>query len=333
MITHRLDRRIAILRGKRISAFDPDQIYLEKAVRSRAARQVRVLIRRMQPVTLVTPRWSQARRFLDDLSADLLLGEPSVQSRPLSLLPLEGRTPHQAWAWLVQAITEFCALSLEGPAWQVVSRRGFRHVMADLFARAEEGERRCLMIHGLEYIHVEALRDLIDAFSEHVATFKGERRFTLLLCSGLDADHFGFSGFRRLRLPDFGEEEGIEALVEHTGPKERGFLEAIIELVGGVPAFIDVLGGQPQRLAEAVADPEAIWRILGATALDLRQVAEIASADPELSARLEYLASVDRAPVSPLDARLVSAGLVQHDVSGHHTFLRSPLIAQLLADD
>jgi hypothetical protein len=333
MISHRLDRRIALLRGKREASFDPDQHYLEKAVRSRVMRQVRVHLRRMQPVTVVTPRWSQARRFLDDLSGDLLLGEPSVVARPLSLLPLDGRTPHQAWAWLVQAITEFCHLTLDGPAWQVVSRRGFRHVMADLFARAENGERRCLMIHGIEYIHVEALRDLISVFTEHVGNHQGERRFNLLLCSGVDAEHFAFPGFRRVVLPDYGHEEAIEALVEHLGPKERGFLEGLIDLVGGVPAFVDVLGSQPNRLAEAVADPAAIWRILGSTALDLRHAVEIACADPDLSARLEYLAAQGPRPTSDADQRLASTGLVHCDPVGKTTTLRSPLVAQLVSDD
>jgi hypothetical protein len=137
MFNHRLERRIHLLRGKRDGAFNTDQHYLEKAHRTRIARQLRVHVRRLQPVCLVTPRWSQVRRFLDDLTADLLLGEPSVVARSLSMLPLEGRTPHQAWAWLVQALTEFCHVKLDGPAWQVVSRKGFRHVMRDLFQRAD----------------------------------------------------------------------------------------------------------------------------------------------------------------------------------------------------
>jgi hypothetical protein len=329
---NRLERRIAILRGKRDGSFDPDQRYLEQAWRNRIARQVRVHARRMEPVTIVTPRWSQARRFLDDLSGDLLLGEPAVVARPLSLLPLQGRTPHQAWAWLVQAITEFCRLSLDGPAWQVVSRRGFRHVMAELFARAEDGERRCLMIHGLEHIHVEALRDLISAFSEHVAQREGEARFNLLLCSGVDAEHFRFPGFRRVVLSDYGDEEAVEALVEHIGPKERGFLEGIVEVVGGVPAFIDVLGSQPQRLAEVVADPDSVWRVLGSAAVDLRSVVEIATADPDASARLEFLASEGSAPPAPTDHSLFDAGLVRRDPLDGRTRLRSPLIAQLVQD-
>ena len=50
---------------------------------------MRVLLRRQLPVALITPRWSQARRFLDDLSVDLQLGEPGVTCRTLSLAGLE----------------------------------------------------------------------------------------------------------------------------------------------------------------------------------------------------------------------------------------------------
>lgn len=329
---NRLERRIAILRGKREAAFDPDQHYLEKAWRSRVTRQVRVHVRRMEPIVVIAPRWSQPRRFFDDLSADLLLGEPSVVARPLSLLPLQGRTPHQAWAWLVQAVTEFCHLTLEGPAWQVVSRRGFRHVMAELFERAEEGDRRCLMIHGLEHIHVEALRDLIAVFSEHVATRRGEPHFNLLLSSGVDAEHFRFEGFRRVVLSDYGEDEAIEALVEHIGPRERGLLASLVDVVGGVPAFLDVLASQPTRLSDVVADPENVWRVLGSTALDLRGVVEIATSNPDTSARLEFLATEGSAPSSPNDKALFDAGLAVRDRVDGHTRLRSPLIAQLMSD-
>ncbi len=329
---NRLERRIAILRGKRHGSFDPDQRYLEKAWRSRVTRQVRVHIRRMEPVTVVTPRWSQPRRFLDDLAGDLLLGEPSVIARTLSLLPLQGRTPHQAWAWLVQAVTEFCHLSLEGPAWQVVSRRGFRHVMAELFARAEAGDRRCLAIHGLEHIHVEALRDLISVFGEHVAGRTGEPRFNLLLSSGVDADHFRFEGFRRVALTDYGPDEAIEALVEHLGPKEPGFLASLVDVVGGVPAFIDVLGSQPGRLSDVITNPDTVWRTLGSTALDLRNVVELATADPDASARLDHLANEMAAEWSVHDQPLFDAGLVYKDPIDGRTRLRSPLIAQLVKD-
>ena len=327
MIQHRLDRRLVLLRGKRSGAFDPNQRFYEAAQRTRMARQLRVLLRRMQPVTIVTPRWSQARRFLDDLSTDLMIGEPSVKCRTLSLLPLEGRTPHQAWAWLVQAVTEFCHLDLDGPAWQVVSRRGFRHVMGDLLKRAEHGERRCLMIHGAQHIHVEALRDLISTLETHIAERTGEPRFNLVLAGAVEANHFRIGGFRRLTLPDYGTEEALGNLVEHTGPQDPGLLESVVDIVGGVPAFLDVLAQDPSRLKEVLVDRDAVWRLLGSTALEVRAAVELTQTRDEAFDRLEALARGPR-PTEPLDESLHTAGLVRFEQG--QTFLRAPILADLV---
>mgnify|MGYP000312213175 CR=1 FL=1 len=327
MIQQRLDRRLILLRGKRNGAFDPDQRYYESAPRARAARQLRVMLRRMQPATVVTPRWSQARRFLDDLSGDVMIGEPSVLCRTLSLLPLEGRTPHQAWAWLVQAITEFCHLDLEGPAWQVVSRRGFRHVMTDLLRRADHGQRRCLMIHGAEHIHVEALRDLISVLENHIAERTEEPRFNLLLAGAVDANHFHIAGCRRLTLPDYGTDEAVGNLVESTGPIDHGLLESVVEIVGGVPAFLDVLGQDSSRLTELLVDREAVWRLLGSIALDVRSAVEILQAEDDTFDRLEALAK-GPLPTQPLDGRLYTAGLVRREEG--QTSLRASILGDLV---
>lgn len=333
MTTPRLDRRLAILRGKREGAFDRDQYYLEQAERARVSRKVRSLLRRMQPLTLVTPRWSQPRRFLDDVAVDLMLGEPAVRCRTLSLQPLEGRTPHQAWAWIVLAITEFCGLPIDGPAWQVVSRHGFRHVLRELLVRADAGERRCLMIHGLEHIHVEALRDLMEVFEDHVHHRAGEARFNLALAGSIDAPHFEFVGMERIVLPDFSEREALEALVEHLGPVELPRLRSLVALVGGLPAILDALGTEASdRLSEVVADRRALWRVLGGLALEIRRSFEIVAADDRLLERLEELARSGPLPEDPAtDDALGRAGLTRVDgpARRRRTSLRAPALGDL----
>ena len=327
MIQHRLDRRLVILRATRQGAFDPDQRYLENAERTRASRQLRVLLRRSVPVTMVTPRWSQARRFLDDVSTDLLLGEPSVVCRTLSLLPLQGRTPQQAWAWLVQAITEFCRLDLDGPAWQVVSRRGFRHVMSELFQRAEHGERRCLMIHGAQHMHVEALRDLLEVLEAHVNERRREPRFNLLLSGALAPDHFSFEGAAHITLPDYAPEEAMENLAEYSGVAEQGMLEPIVELVGGVPAFLDTLGAQSGDLTQLLVSQDNLWTLLGPLTTDIRSAVDMALTDDALSARLDALVTGPK-PADEVDEALHISGLVRTE--GGQTELRAPALAGLI---
>ena len=303
-------------------------------MRARIARKTRFHLRRMTPVVLVTPRWSQAQRFLDEVSVDLLVGEPIVRARTLSLHPLAGRTPHQAWSWLVLAMTEFCQLPLEGPAWQVVSRRGFRHVMRELFVRADEGERRCLMIHGAEHIQVEALRDLIEVFDDHVRNRTGPARFNLVLAGMIDAPHFGFPAFERLVLPDFGPEEAVELLVELIGAADRARLRSAVSVIGGIPAMLDLLGTEAaSRLGDLAADRRAVWRVLGAIATEVRRSYDIVAADEGLLARMELIAREGPQPVDPeRDEPLLRAGLVLgqgHAEGSRKTAIRAPFLEDL----
>ncbi len=332
-MTHRLERRLAILRGKREGAFNHDQYYLERACRARVARKARSLIRRMEPVVLVTPRWSQVQRFLDDISVDLQLGQPDVVCRTLSLLPLEGRTPHQAWSWLVQAVTEICQLSIDGPAWQVVSRHGFRHVMRELFQRADAlGVRRCLMIHGIEHIHVEALSDFLQVFEDHAHHRTTAPQFNLLLAGSVDAVHFDLAPATRLELPDFSDVEAVEVLVGHLGPQDPGRLQSLVELVGGVPAILDVLATEAaESLSDIVANRDAFWQVLGHLALEIRTAFDIVASDDSLCSRLELIAREDYVTEDQQDQRLIQAGLVEHRGSGRvrRASLRAPVFADL----
>lgn len=329
---NRLERRLAILRGKRQGAFDPDQYHFEHARRTRVARRVRTRLRRLEPVTLVTPRWSQARRFLDDLATDLAVGEPAVACRTLDCAPLRDRTRHQAQAWFVEALTEFCGLTLDGPSWQAVARLGFRTVVRSLLTRADATDtRRCLMLHGAEHIPSEALDDLISAFDEHVRAAGTSRRFNLLVAgrSGLPA----FEGQRHDELPDFAEAEAMEVLVEHLGPLEPHRLRSVVALVGGVPAILDALGAEPDhRLTDIVQDRDAVWRAIGRLANEIRSAFTHVASDGGLIRRFERIAREGPVPEEPeRDDRLRRAGFVEVDraVGGRVSQLRAPVFADL----
>lgn len=328
---HRYQRRRIILEGKRTTAFDPDQLWLARAHRTRLARSIRFHLRRGEPVVLVTPRWSRAPGFLDDLAVDLSMGDPAVRARPLHLLPLMGLTTHQAWAWLADAVAEFCQLPLqEGPAWQAVSRRGFRTVLADLFRRAEGGRRRCLMLHGLEHANVEALQDLFEVFAEHVEKMGPERKFNLLFAGSIDAPHFDVDGAVRLELADYSETEAIEVLVEQLGLIDRPRLSSVIAMVGGVPAILDALGEHaPEDLSRLLTDRDEMWRALGPLAEEVRAAIDIVSADDALADRLERLARRGELVRDPTpDGALSRAGLVRSE--GESTRLRTPWFADVL---
>ena len=328
---NRLNRRLTILRGKRNGCFNQDQYYLERADRTRVARRMRCHLRRGQPVMLAAPRWSQAHRFLDDLAVDVGLGEPSILARPLSLLPLSGRTVHQAWAWLVQAFSEFGDIPLDGPAWQAVNSMGFRHVIADHMKRLEDGKSRCLMMHGLEHAPIDAVTDLIQVFQEHSDRTGRARRFNLILCGSVDASMIEFDSSERLVLPDFGADEALDALVEHLGPDEPALLRRAIDIVGGVPAIVDAIGMESRSVVrEIVENRDAVWRLLGKLAGEIRGAVEIVSGDESLAGRLEHLARNGPAEdATEADPTLIRAGLALRDPRTSQLRVRAPMFSDL----
>lgn len=324
----RFERRKIILDGRSNHSFSPGQYYIEGAVRGRLARKVRQLLRRMEPVVLITPRWSGVSRFLDDLALDLLVGEPKVHCRPLSLAPLQGRTVHESWTWLVHALAGFCHLEVDGPVAQAVSRHGFRHVMAGLFDLSCRGPRRALLVHGVEHLHVEARDDLFRVFEDHVRKSGPDRRVNLLFAGSVDAPSFTIRNAQRLVLIDYGRNEAVEALVEYIGPVDRTSLNDVVDLVGGVPELLAAIGDS----GVVDASRSGLLRALGPLADEVRGAVAIVSAVDGLVERLESVFDAEVAREEPRwDRMLVRAGLVEQASSGQarRVRVRAPMFAQL----
>jgi len=330
---HRLDRRIRILRGKRNGAFDPDQYYLEKAFRARAARKVRLMLRRMQPVILITPRWSAAQVFLDDISVDLGLGRPQVECRTLSMTPMFGRSVHDSRTWVVRALGGFIGVSPEGPASQAVDRQGFRHVIRDLMNRARTGPRRALLVHHLQHLHVEARNDLVRVFEEHMDEMGRERRLNLLLAGSVDVPSFELEGARRVSLPDFSFEEAIEALTEYTGPASLDRLRRAVDVIGGVPEMVLRLGVAAEARGGRLAkNRDQLWKALGSLTDEVRGAIAIVNSDDSLAARFEEVANTGPLPYEhQKDLPLVRAGVLKELYGGlsHRVMVRAPIFAEM----
>lgn len=330
---NRLTRRIAILRSKKqYGAFDRNQYWQERTDRARAARKVRFHLRATQPVLMVTPRWSHAQRFLDDVAVDLGMGTPAIQARTLSLQPLAGKTLHQSWAWIVAAFTGFLEVELEGPAWQAVSRAGFRTVMSELFDAAQRGPHRCLMIHAVENLSLEALDDLVKVFAEYDMRTP-DRRFNLLLAGVVDSPYLDVPSVARVVLPDFTVFEAVDALVEHLGPMDRARLESAVGVVGGIPALLEAIAaGTPERVAEVARSRDVMRNVVGPLADEVRGAMDVVNSSQPLNARLEHLARAGAQPSEQeLDARLWLAGLVRffRRDGVERTAIRAPWFADL----
>lgn len=328
---HRLDRRLRILREKRNGAFDRDQYFLERALRSRAARKARHALRCNRPVVLITPRWSRSAEFLDDLVTDVKLGKPSIEARTLSLHPMHDRPVHEAWTWIVRGIVEFCGVELEGPAGQAVDRRGFRNVMRDVFGKVRTGRRRALFLHGLEYMHFEARNDLIQTFIEWREQVGDEARLNLLFGSSVDSPDLMIPGSDRVILADFEGAEATEALVEHLGPTDVERLEKVVRVVGGVPALLARLAEEAQRSGGLVTTRAEIFRALGNLSDEIRGAMDIVNSDAHLAERLEHLAQYGPMEREERDEILERAGLVQTVTWGRpgRVRVRAPVFAEL----
>ena len=323
----RLDRRLRLLRGKRKTVFDSVRAAaIASAVRGRAQRKVRAWLAQGRPVILVTPRWSLAPRFLDDVALDLQLGRVPVTARVLSVVLLSGRRPHESWGWLIQALREFLGVAENVRLAQAVNREGFRSVVTGLLRRTIGGSPYALLMHGVDSLPVEARDDLLRAFEEHAAEAGPDRRFTLLVASSVDGSNFELEGAARIPLPDFGYDEAIEALAEYVGPCDSERLARIIDVIGGVPALIDRLGVEAGTASRITHDRDAIWRTLGPLAEELRTAVAIASGVDGLTERIDEVAHGAKV-IAPVDIHLLRAGLLNK--AGLKVSLRAPLFADL----
>lgn len=333
--THRLPRRLALLRGRRTPCWSPEQGYYEVSPRTRVARALRVRLRRGEPVVLLAPRWSEPQRFLDDLATDLAVGSPAVRARTLSLAPLAGRTPTQAWTWLLLALREFASLPADPRASSAASSKGFHRLFRDLLVEIErDGQRRCLLLHGLEHAPVEALSDLVESFTDHVAARGADGgHMNLLLCGAVDMPRFEVVGLRPLVLADHGPREAVGALAEEVGSAPAGLLEAATAHLGGVPALLQRFGQEGlDALQELVADPRSFWRLGGTVTDEIRSAAQIATADARLAARLDVIARQGPVHEDPdVDVRLARTGLVGAPGAAHGwVALRAPRFADVV---
>ncbi len=333
---NRLERRLRILRDKRQGTFDPEQHYLETALRGRTARRVRTNLRRMEPVILLTPRWSRAQSFLEDLALDLAVGTPPVGCRTVSFRPLKGKGETDAWMYCLAVLAQLSVDRwTEARAPLVVSRLGFRTAAVELLMRAQDrpGARVALLAHGAEHLPFATLLDLSTAWQEFTQFMPEERRTTLLLAATVDAPHIRLGDARRVMLDDLGEAEAAATLVARVGMGSPFRLENAARFTGGVPDIVEHLGAGSKDLGQLPTSASGMVRALGPLADDIRSAVDIASSDPVVAERLDLFlegAALDEEPV--VDRNLIMAGLLRRTAveGSERVVLRAPAIGDVI---
>ncbi len=333
---NRLQRRLRILRDKRQGAFDAEQHYLESALRSRTARKVRAELRRMDPVILLTPRWSRSQAFLEELALDLAVGTPPIGCRTVSFRPLRGKGETDAWVYVLAVLAQLSVDRwTEARAPLVVSRLGFRTAAVELLMRAQDrpGARVALLAHGAEHLPFEVLLDLSTAWLEFTRMQPEARRTTLLLAATVDAPHIQLGDARRVLLQDLGEAEAAASLVSRMGMVSPMRLETAARFTGGVPDVVEALGVGARQLGQLPSSASAMIRALGPLADQIRSAVTIAASDPMVAERLEQFLDGEALDEEPaVDRTLLMAGLLRrtHLEGTEKMVLRAPAIGDVI---
>lgn len=325
----RTTRRLALWKAKRDTVFDRELIEAESAQRGRTARRVRAQLRRLEPVAMVTPRWSAPQAFLEDIALDLAVGEPAVGCRTVSFRPLMGRSVGEAWNFILRVLADL-APNEDGVVPTVADRRGFLYVAERLLAQAHEESPYpvAVLAHGCEHVPVEVLTDIAHLWTEYLARAAGVRRCTLLLAGSIDTPALDVGGALRVHLTDFSENEA-ELQLDGTVRASHSSIAKASRFSGGVPAILQAIQNGAADAA-LPSHPEDLLRVMGPVADELRAAVTAALTSPKTADRLyELLPGVPVVEDPIVDRELLMAGLLRRvRVRGDNLVeLRTPAIA------
>lgn len=330
----RMGARTAAIPGP--TRFSVEQHAIETALRGRASRKARAHLRRMEPVVLLTPRWSASARFLEDLALDLAVGEPTVGCRTVDLRPLKDRSVGEAWQFVQHVLTQLGqrGWSQRRPQ-SVVDRRGFRWSLEQLLEEVhhEAPHRVALLAHGAQHLPVEVIEDLATAWEDYTERHPEGRRLTLLLAGSQAARWLKVGAAPQLDLADYGEAEAAAAIVGRAGPMPLRHLEEVARFTGGIPSLVEAVGRAARTHGELPLRPNELLQSMGRLADEMRGAVDIVAASDPLADRLFELLDGEPAQARPeVDMALVQAGLVRElRVGGDaQVALRAPAIAALV---
>ena len=319
-----------------LSHFDPEQHYLETALRSRTARKARTHLRRMEPVVVRTPRWSAPRQFLEDLALDLAVGEPAIGCRTVSFRPLKGRSLGEAWQFTLHVLGQLGRRGWRPPTPSTVAdRRGFRWSVLDVLEEVHRGSPHpvALLAHGAEHLPLEIIEDLTECWSAYTERHPEGVRATLLLAGAVQGAWLHIEGGAEVDLLDYGEAEAAAAIVSRAGPMPIRQLEQVARFTGGVPSLVEQVSEQAREVGHLPRKGRDLVGCLGPLADEMRSAVQIVAAHDGLAGRLhELLPGRALRSIPELDGPLVEAGLARVERWGieDQVVLRAPAIADLV---
>ncbi len=316
--------------------FSPRQRRSEVSRRGRIARKVRYHLRRMEPVVVLSPRWSQPLSFLEDLALDLAVGEPAIGCRTVRFRALKGRRLPEIWNHLVEVFQRFLpsAGQPDVPT-SVADRRGFRWSMETLLeqAHAQSPHRIALLACEAEHLPLSVIEDLTLTWGAYYDSHPENRRCTILLAGSIQARWLSIGSAPRVELADYSEDEAVAAMMARAGERRPNDIRSIARFTGGIPGIVDRVGAHFAEHGSLPGSRDQLLNILGTLGDEMRGAVDIIAADSGLSERLDRLMRGEALPEARLlDEPLRMAGLLRV-VPTHgrpHVTLRAPAIAALL---
>ena len=333
----RINRFLQRARMTESSTFDETQHFVEEALRSRAARQIRLFVRRMQPVTVRTPRWSEPASFLEDLALDLAVGEPGVGCRTVNLRPLKGRKASESWQFTLHVFAQLGRREWRHrPPQMVADRGGFRFALSVLIEEAHQTVPHpvALLAHGAEFAPMEVIEDMAVVWGDYSRRHPKNRRTTMLLAGSIGNDWWPFQDAPRVDLVDFGTAEAAASIVGQGGDLPFTMLRKAAHFTGGVPGLVDAVSARARAEGALPVEADELLASLGTVVDEIRGAVDIVHMDSALADRLYDLIPGEPLKRAPeVDDALTMAGLVR-PVKRHgddHVEIRAPAISTLLS--
>jgi hypothetical protein len=327
-----------IHRSKRtdLDCFDQTQHFIEEALRTRAARTVRLHVRKMEPLVVRTPRWSNPSGFLEDLALDLAVGQPGVGCRTVNLRPLKGRKASESWQFSLHVFAQLGRREWRHrPPQMVADRGGFRFALSVLIEEAHQTVPHpvALLAFGAEHAPVEVIEDIALAWGDYARRHPADRRCTMLLAGIAGPGWWPLGEVPRVDLVDYGEAEAAAAIVGQVGNVPFPTLRKAAHFSGGVPGLVEAMSDRIRRSSLVPQSDDELLASLGTVVDEIRGAVDIVHMDSALADRL-----YDLIPGEPLDYAqsvddaLAMAGLVR-PVKAHgvdKVQLRTPAIGTIL---
>lgn len=317
-------------------AFNPDQLRREHESRAQIARKVRVSLRNMEPVVVLSPRWSEPMSFLEELAMDLISGRPALDCRTVRFRGIKGRALPEVWNHIVDVFRRLVPDDWrpEGPS-SVVDRRGFRYSLRQLLQGAHEESPQpvALLACEAEHLPLPALEDMAMVWEEYATQHPVKRRCVILLAGSVQAQWLHIGGAPRIELGDYSEREAAATMAARADRGTARQLASVAKFTGGIPGIVDRFSAHYAEHGELPGSRDGLIQILGTLGDEMRGAVDIIAADGSLAERIDALLGGSALPEErELDEPLRMAGLLRtlSTPARREVQLRAPAIAALL---